>query len=302
MTTDWKVDDVDATLGATVTGLHLADLDDDAFTGLYDLWLRYALLIFPDQHLTNDQQNTFARRFGDLEFETAAISNVRRDGSLRPDDGTDDMMKVLHGNMEWHPDSTYLPVQAKGAVFSAEVVPSTGGATGFADMRAAYDALDEPTRRRVDRLSAFHSLYRSQPDVGDHDGRGSGYSGYGFFGQDPQLRPLVKVHPETGRRSLLIGRHAYGVPGLEPDESERLLADLVDAACRPPRTYIHTWTPGEVVVWDNRCLLHRALTWDMKLPRVMHHTRIAGDPVTEQSKPVTQPSKPVTQPSKEVPA
>jgi alpha-ketoglutarate-dependent taurine dioxygenase len=275
------VDEVDATFGAVVSGLRLTELDDRAFGELYDLWLRYALLIFPDQHLTNAQQTTFARRFGELEFETVAISNLRQDGSLRPDDGTDDMVKVLRGNMDWHPDSTYMPVQAKGAVFTAHVVPSSGGETAFADMRAAHDALDDDTRRRVERLSAYHSLYHSQSDVGDHGGRGSGYSGYGFFGQDPPLRPLVKVHPETGRRSLLIGRHAYGIPDLADDESERLLLDLLDNACRPPRTYAHSWTPGEVVVWDNRCLLHRALRWDLTVPRVMYHTRIAGDPVSE---------------------
>jgi alpha-ketoglutarate-dependent taurine dioxygenase len=166
-------------------------------------------------------------------------------------------------------------------VFTAHVVPAGGGETAFADMRAAHDALDGDTRRRVEGLSAYHSLYHSQSDVGDQGGRGSGYSGYGFFGQDPPLRPLVKVHPETGRRSLLIGRHAYGIPGLADDESERLLHELVDRACLPPRTYVHSWTPGEAVVWDNRCLLHRALPWDLTVPRVMYHTRIAGDPVSE---------------------
>lgn len=275
------VDEIDATFAAVVSGVRLTDLDDEGFGELYDIWLRYALLIFPDQHLTIAEQTTFARRFGDLEFETAAISNLRRDGSLRPDDGTDDMVKVLRGNMDWHPDSTYLPVQAKGAVFTAHVVAQGGGETEFADMCAAHDALGDETRRRVERLSAYHSLYHSQSDVGDHEGRGSGYSGYGFFGQDPPLRPLVKVHPETRRRSLLIGRHAYGIPGLSADESERLLLDLLDDACRPPRTYVHSWTPGDAVVWDNRCLLHRALPWDLSLPRVMYHTRIAGDPVSE---------------------
>ncbi len=277
------VDEVDATFGAVVSGVRLTALDDRDFGELYDLWLRYALLIFPDQHLTNTEQTTFARRFGELEFETVAISNLRRDGSLRPDDGTDDMVKVLRGNMDWHPDSTYMPVQAKAAVFTAHVVPASGGETAFADMRAAHDALDGDTRRRVEALSAHHSLYHSQSDVGDHGGRGSGYSGYGFFGQDPPLRPLVKVHPETRRPSLLIGRHAYGIPGLAADESERLLHDLVDRACRPPRTYVHSWTPGEAVVWDNRCLLHRALPWDLNVPRVMYHTRIAGDPVSESA-------------------
>jgi len=280
-TAQLEVEPVEATFGAVVRGGRVTELDDEGFDELYRLWLQHALLILPDQHLTIEEQTAFARRFGDLEFETAAISNVRPDGSVRPDDGSDDMVRILRGNMEWHPDSTYMPVQAKGAVFTAQVVPPTGGETAFADMRAAYDALDDETRRLVDGLAAHHSLYHSQPDLGAHDGRGSGYSGYGFFGQDPPLRPLVKVHPETGRRSLLIGRHAYGIPGMDEDESRRFLQRLVDEACRPPRVYVHHWSPGEAVVWDNRCLLHQARPWDMTVPRVMYHARIAGDPATE---------------------
>ena len=283
VTSTFEIQPLDATFGAIVRGVRVADLDAESFAELYQLWLEYALLILPEQDLTLDEQNEFARRFGDLEFDASPLANVRRDGSVRRDDGTDDMVKILRGNMDWHPDSTYMPVQAKGAVFTAHVVPPTGGETEFADMRAAYDALDDATRRRIEGLSAHHSLYHSQRDVGDHEGQGAGYSGYGFFGQDAPLRPLVKVHPETGRRSLLIGRHAYGIPGLSEDESERLLADLVDGACRPPRVATHRWTPGDAVVWDNRCLLHRARPWDMTEGRVMYHARIAGDPATESA-------------------
>ena len=94
-------------------------------------------------------------------------------------------------------------------------------------------------------------------------------------------RPLVKVHPETGRKSLLIGRHAHAIPGLSAAESEQLLDELVSFACQPPRTYHHRWTVGDAIIWDNRCLLHRATPWDMTQPRVMWHTRLAGDPQSE---------------------
>jgi alpha-ketoglutarate-dependent taurine dioxygenase len=280
-TRELTVERLDATFGAVVRGLRLTELDDATFAEIHALWLELALLIFPDQPMSAEEQNAFARRFGDLEFDAAPLSNLRQDGTLRPDDGSDDMVKILRGNMDWHADSTYLPVQAKGAVFTAQVVPPAGGETGWADMRAAYDALDDATRRRIEPLMAHHSLYHSQPDVGDHDGAGAGYSGYGFFGQEPPLRPLVKTHPETGRRSLLIGRHAYGIGGLDADESERLLEELLDHACRPPRTYHHRWSVGDAVIWDNRCLLHRARPWDMTIPRVMFHARIAGDPASE---------------------
>src|SRR5579872_315121 len=151
----FEVEPLDASFGAVVTGLQLAALDDDAFAALYRTWLDHALLIFPGQHLTTAQQVAFARRFGPMEFDLAPISNVRADGSIRPDDGDDDVIKVLRGNMGWHQDSTYMPVQAKGAVFTAHVVPEDGGETGWTDMRAAYDALDADTKARIAPLSAY---------------------------------------------------------------------------------------------------------------------------------------------------
>jgi alpha-ketoglutarate-dependent taurine dioxygenase len=280
-TSTFRIEPLDATFGAIVTGIRLAELDEAGFAALYRAWLDYALLIFPGQHLDRAQQIAFARRFGEPEFEIAPISNVRSDGTVRSDDAGDDVLKILKGNMGWHADSTYMPVQAKGAVFTAHVVPASGGETDWADMRAGYDALDDATRRRLDGLLAHHSLYYSQAKIGHNpDGSGS-YSGYGFHDQPPPLRPLVKEHPETGRRSLLIGRHAYAVPGLTPEASEALLAQLVDFACQPPRVYHHRWSPGDAVVWDNRCLLHRACPWDMREPRITYHSRIAGDPVSE---------------------
>ena len=277
----FQVERLGSTFGAIVTGVKLAQIDDVTFADLYQAWLEYALLVFPEQHLSNDEQVIFARRFGELEFDLLPISNVRRDGTLRPDDGADGVVKVLKGNMGWHSDSTYMPVQAKGAVFTAHRVTSSGGQTGWADMRAAYDALDSETRAQIAEASAYHSLVYSQGKLGHTPDEVGEYSGYGFEGADPPLRRLIKVHPETGRRSLLIGRHAYGIPGLGPAESERLLRSLVDFACQPPRIYHHSWKPGDAVVWDNRCLLHRGRPWDMTEPRIMYHARIAGDSESE---------------------
>jgi alpha-ketoglutarate-dependent taurine dioxygenase len=279
----FEIEPLDATFGAVVRGIRLAELDDAAWAELYQAWLEYALLVVPGQHLSRAEQVAFARRFGPLEFDIVAISNVRSDGSVRAEADGDDVIKVLKGNMGWHADSTYMPVQAKGAVFSAEVVPPEGGETGFADMRAAYDALTPEMRARVEALSARHSLHYSQAKLGHAHREGSDYSGYGFHDGPVPLRPLVKVHPETGRRSLLVGRHAHAIPGLAPDESERLLDELIEFACQPPRTYHHRWTPGDTVIWDNRCLLHRATPWDMRQPRVMWHSRLAGDPASESA-------------------
>jgi alpha-ketoglutarate-dependent taurine dioxygenase len=144
-------------------------------------------------------------------------------------------------------------------------------------MRAAYDALDDGTRARIGALSAYHSIAFSQAKAGF-----TSKTGYGMD-EPAQLRPLVKVHPATARPALYIGRHAHAIPGLPRGESDTLLADLMTWACQPPRVYRHRWQPGDVVVWDNRCVLHRACEWDLNEPRVMRHTRIAGDPATESA-------------------
>jgi alpha-ketoglutarate-dependent taurine dioxygenase len=270
--------------GAIVTNVRLSELNDSLFDQLYQAWLKYGLLIFPGQHLSDAEQLDFARRFGDLVvgLEAIEISNVLRDGRLR-DAPDDDMMKVIRGNMHWHQDNTYMPVQAKGAVFSAKVVPQTQGDTGFADMRAAWDALDEKTREQITSLSAYHSLAHSQRELGEETkDSNSEYVGYGLDVEDTPLRPLLKIHPETGRETLAVGRHAFGIPGLSSEASAKLLEDLIQFAVSDDhRTYQHRWQKGDVVVWDNRCLLHRACAWEYAEPRVMLHSRIAGDPATE---------------------
>src|SRR3981081_966006 len=197
------IEPIDASFGAVVRGIKVTALDDTVWRELYAVWLKYALLIFPDQHLERDQQIAFAKRFGPLEFEMAAISNVKSDGTLRLEKDNCDVMKVLKGNMGWHCDSTYMPVQAKGAVFSAEVVPSIGGRTGFADMRAAYDALDDDLKAKLESLAARHSLHYSQSKLGHQTKKADGeYSGYGLHEGPVPLRPLVKTPPHTRPKAV----------------------------------------------------------------------------------------------------
>ncbi len=278
-----EITPTDATFGALLTDVSLAELDETTWQQIRSAFLEYAALIFPGQNITPEQQIQFARRFGEIEqlakdmrLDAVHISNQKADGSVL--DIAEHGARILKGNEGWHLDSTYMPVAAFGAVMSAHVVPPEGGQTEFADMRAAYDALDDEMKDKVEDLSAYHSLYYSQARIGHMVAPGSGY---GFHDYGPPLRPIVKVHPETHRKSLYIGRHAYGIPGLEPEESEKLLADLVYDACQAPRTYSHAWQPGDTVVWDNRCLLHRARPYDRSQPRVLLHSRIAGDSKTE---------------------
>jgi alpha-ketoglutarate-dependent taurine dioxygenase len=272
-----------ATLGAIVTGVRLGALDDAEWRAIEAAFHTHAVLIFPGQQLGHAEQVAFARRFGELDALVAktgrvAISNVLPGGRLRDD--ADPIKQILLGNEGWHTDSSYMPVSARASMLSAEVVTEQGGETEWADMRAAYEVLDAATRARVGALSAYHSLKRSQARAG-YAGASSDYS-YGV-GDDlePPLRPLVKRHPVTGRSALFIGRHAYGIPGLGEGESERLLDELLDFACQPPRIWQHRWAAGDAAIWDNRCVLHRARPYDARAPRVLYHTRIAGDPASE---------------------
>lgn len=275
------IERTEATLGAFVTGVDLAALDDAAWREIENAFLEHALLIFPAQHLDAAAQVAFARRFGDIEIlvdalETIPITNKGPDGKLLEDDTH--QMQLLKGNEGWHTDSSYVPVSATASVLSAHVVPESGGDTEWADARAAYDALDESTKTRIADLAAFHSYFSSQAKIGHKVAVGAGY---GFFDGEPPLRPLVKVHPVTGRPALYIGRHACRIPGLDDEQAGQLLEDLTTFTCQPPRTFRHAWRPGDVAIWDNRCLLHRARPYDHSEPRVMLHTRIAGEPATE---------------------
>jgi alpha-ketoglutarate-dependent taurine dioxygenase len=282
-----------ATLGAVVRGVKLAALSADEWRTIERAFHEHAVLIFPGQALSRSEQAGFARRFGEFDSLVAGsggtlpISNLRPDGSLRGDD--DAIKQILLGNEGWHTDSSYMPVSARASMLAAEIVTEVAGETEWADMRAAYDALDELLRQRISGLAAFHSLKRSQTRAG-YAAKSADYS-YGV-GDDvePPLRPLVKVHPVTGRSALFIGRHAYGIPGLPADESERLLDELLAFACQPPRVWTHRWRPGDAAIWDNRCVLHRARPYDPGVPRVLHHARIAGDPATERGLPVSRPS------------
>jgi alpha-ketoglutarate-dependent taurine dioxygenase len=276
-----RVEPLDATFGAVVRDVSLARASDATIAELTELWLEYALLVFPGQYMTQQDQDEFARRFGDLEFTASPLTNIERDGTLRATEH--ELSKSSRANERWHHDSTYMPIQAKGAVFTAEIVPDAGGDTGFADMRSAYDALDAATRERIDGLAAYHSRRYSMDRADLHISQENAdrYQIYGYDIDIEPLRPLVKVHPNTGQPNLLIGQHAHDIPGLSADESEALLDQLNDEACTAPRIYHHTWTEGDAVLWDNRRLMHRATPHDPAQPRRMWHTRIAGDPATE---------------------
>ena len=270
------------TFGAVITDVDLKNLTTDDFALIKQNFLKFGFLVFPRQFLSDQENIAFGERFGKLEFGASPMSNQAKmeDGTYgKVFDIESQRMRTNVGNEAWHTDSTYWPISSKCAMLSAIVVPKEGGETQLADMRAGYAALDEATKSQIAHLSAYHSTEFSQAnDVGNFPLReeGSIYHGEAY------LRPLVKTHPETGVKNLFVGRHAFGIPGLERHESRELLQQLVQfVISAEERVYTHQWEVGDTLIWDNRALLHRARPYDYGQPRVLTATRVAGDPETE---------------------
>jgi alpha-ketoglutarate-dependent taurine dioxygenase len=268
--------------GAVVTGVKLSTLTEEEFADIKAAFLDHGFLVFPNQFLTDEENIEFGKRFGELEFGGLPMANVHRleDGSFGDVIPLNSQrMRTNVGNEAWHTDSTYMPASSKCAMLSAVVVPDDGGETELADMRAGYAALDQATKDKIATLSAFHSTQFSQAnDVGDFPPTEAGTIYHG----EAYLRPLVKVHPETGVKNLFVGRHAFGIPGLPREESRELLQWLVEfVVSDPSRVYTHHWQAGDTLIWDNRALLHRARPYDYSQPRYLVGTRVAGDPGSE---------------------
>ena len=270
----------DVTLGASVTEVRLEALSDDEWHGIEGAFHRHAVLVFPEANLTEEEHIAFSRRFGPLERtlskrterqEISLLSNVASDGSIAKRD--DALGLFLKGNRYWHTDSSFKKVAAKASLLRALEVPDTGGDTEWADMRAAWDALDEATQAHLEGLLAVHSYAYSQGKVG----------GIALLTQrerealPPVRHPVVRTHPATGRKNIYIGRHASHIIGMDKEEGRALLAKLTEDACQPPRIFRHRWHAGDVVAWDNRCVLHRGHPWPFDQPRVMRRATVAGD-------------------------
>jgi alpha-ketoglutarate-dependent 2,4-dichlorophenoxyacetate dioxygenase len=250
---------------------------------------RYAVLVFHDQRLTDEQQMAFSRRFGPLEDARGGnitkpedrrlregmndVSNLGRDG--QPLDRESRQRLFNLGNMLWHSDSSFRVIPAKYSLLSARVVNPVGGNTEFADMRAAYDALDETTRREIEDLVCEHSLMYSRGSLGLLD-----YSEEERAMFRPVRQRLVRTHPVTGRRSLYLSSHAGAIVGMPMPEARILLRDLTEHATQPRFVYVHTWRPRDLVMWDNRQVMHRVRRYDERQPRDMRRTTVAGDAPT----------------------
>ena len=276
-----EIEPGEGTLGAVVRGARLGALADDAWCGIEDAFHRFAVLVFPEVHLSEAEHIAFSRRFGTLErtlskrderAEVSLLSNVDAGGTVaKPDDK---LGLFLKGNRFWHTDSSFKKVGAKASLLRAVEVPASGGDTEWADMRAAWDALDAATQRRLEGLTAVHSYAWSQ---GQQIGGATILTQREWDALPPVTHPVVRVHPATGRKSLYVGRHASHVVGMDVEEGRALLRELTANACQPPRIFRHRWRAGDLAVWDNRCVLHRGHPWPFEERRVMKRTTVAGE-------------------------
>ena len=273
-----------ATLGAVVTEVDLGGLDDATFDVIEEVWHEYAVLVFPDQGLSDEAHLAFSRRFGAMEQGIRSsptrglgrLSNVTEKGEVVPSEHL--QRRFQRGNMEWHSDSSYKRVVAKASLLAAHVVPEEGGETEWADMRAAYDVLGAEMQARLEGAVAVHSYRFSHTWHGGLEI----LSEVDLERLPPVEHPVIKVHPTTGRKNLFVGRHASHILGEDLEASRALLRRLTENACRPPRTYKHRWQPGDLVIWDNRCVLHRGHPWPDDAARVMVRTTVAGEAIDNE--------------------
>ena len=249
----------------------------------------YAVLLFRDQKITDEQQMAFSLNFGVLEDARGGnitkaedrrlqvgmgdVSNLGKEG--QPLDRASRQRLFNLGNMLWHSDSSFRAIPAKYSLLSARVVNPIGGNTEFADMRAAYDALDAGTKAEIEALVCEHSLMYSRGSLGLLD-----YSDEERAMFRPVRQRLVRTHPVTGRRSLYLSSHAGAIVGMPMAEARILLRDLTEHATQPRFVYAHTWRPWDLIMWDNRQMMHRVRRYDESQPRDMRRTTVAGDTPT----------------------
>lgn len=277
---DFEIRPLCAGLGAELAGVDLSRaVDDDLYARIHAAFLDYQLLLFRDQELPPGNQVALGRRFGEVQVhvmnqyhadgfpELYFLSNLDEKGrpsGRHPDKGT----------LAWHTDGSWRRVTGQATIMYAVEVPAEGGDTYFCDMYGAYDALDREMKARLADLRAVHNL---------------DFSRTRRHGEDPMTEaqkrdvppvdhPIVRTHPETGRKCIFLGDHAETVAGLDYREGRELVEEINALAIRPELSYRHRWRPGDLAIWDNRCLMHCATPYDTgRGRRVMRRCTILGE-------------------------
>ena len=246
----------------------------------------HAILVFHDQPLTDEQQLVFTRSLGEIEHSIGAslrapdeyrlpttfadVSNLDKNNEVYARDDRRRLFAI--GNRLWHSDSSFKVVPAKYSLLHARAIPSKGGNTEFADMRAAYDALDDETRKEIEDLICEHSQIYSRQQIGFFDLTDEERARF-----KPVRQRLVRTHPSTGRKSLYLASHAGSIVGWPTPEARCFLRDLIEHATQRQFVYAHKWAVGDLVMWDNRRTMHRGRPFPANEPRDVRRTTLVGD-------------------------
>ncbi len=278
-----EVHKVHDALSAEIKGVDLSqDLDDETFAAIHRAHLDHGVLLFRDQDLTPEQHKAFSLRFGPPEIhvvswyrlpghpEIIVVSN-KKDEDGKP-------LGLEDAGRYWHSDMSYLPEPALGSILYAREVPPTGGNTLFAGMHAAFDALSDDRKEQLAKMRAIHHFgsrwYREKDKAGIRPKMTKEEEDK----TPPVDHPLIRTHPENGRKSIYAGGFCMGVVGMEQDDALEFLDELEEFMTQPQFVYTHEWRVGDVVFWDNRCTMHHAQPYDAKAhTRHMHRTTIKGD-------------------------
>jgi taurine dioxygenase len=280
MSSPFSVRPLSPHLGAGISGVDLTrDISEELFGALYRAFFRYQVLLFPPQDLSPARQVAFGRRFGELQIhvmnqyhadgypELYRLSNLDEHGrpsGRHPDKGT----------LAWHTDGSWQRVTGQATIIYGEVMPERGGETHFCEMYGAYERLDATWKARIANLRAVHNLNFSRNRRHGEDPLTEAQR----RAQPPVDHPIVRTHPETGRKCLYLGDHAEYVVGMPYDEGRALIEELNALAIHPDLTYEHRWRPRELLVWDNRCVLHRATAYDAATQaRVIRRCTVLGE-------------------------
>lgn len=280
------MDAMDVTLlgpgfAAEVRGLGLAEVAerDDAYAYVRAAFEAHSVLVFRGQPITNELQVAYSKRFGPLEVAKAAsrgegtpfsiLTNIEPDGSLVPPDHKEALR--ARANQLWHTDSCFKDPPALASVLSARAISPVGGETEFASMRLGWERLPETMRARLADAYAWHDYAHSRGKIAPHLASGRERATL------PPVRWRIRWrNPVNGRDSLYVASHTYAIDGMPTDEAQAMIAELIDIATAPGRTYLHSWLPGDVIMWDNRCVLHRGRPWPGDKPRHVVRTTISA--------------------------
>lgn len=283
MQMDFEFRPLKKNIGAEIRGVDLSrSLPDQTIKKIREVWINHVVAVFPNQKVNDEQHIKFSKRLGKLEIinmsalqmkgrpEIYEATNLDDDNNIMLNDHP--VMSINRGNQKWHSDSSFKQVPATASMLNAYIVPKEGGETEFANMAAAYRALDEETKKLCEGLVAIHDFYWSRRDIEEQ-----AFTQKERDAIPPVRHPLIRTHPETGQKTIYVGSHTRKIEGWDFNKSRNLIDMLINFSTQKQFTYQHKWNVGDMVLWDNRSAMHRGMAFDdQNAKRRLHRTTIAG--------------------------